>query len=61
MVSVLLEVGTVSPSRAPGFIPGYCGVRVAHLFKFSCYVLFCLFSYCVIRHEHNRRKHTQIR
>jgi hypothetical protein len=32
MGSVLLEGGTVSPSWAPGFIPGFCGVRVAHLF-----------------------------
>jgi hypothetical protein len=40
------ETGTVYPSQAPGFTPGYYVVRVAHHFSFlSCFA--CLFVFYV--------------
>jgi hypothetical protein len=47
MEGSLKEVGTAYPSRAPGFTPGFGGVRVAHLFSFLCCVLF-VFVLCLV-------------
>jgi hypothetical protein len=42
-MSATIETGTAYPSRASGFIPGFfvSGVRVAYLFSFLKYALFC--------------------
>ena len=40
---VLEEAGTAYPSLAPGFIPGFVGVRIAHLFSSVLRVVFLSF------------------
>ena len=40
---ILQEEGNCFPSRAPGFIPFFCGICVAHLFTFLCYPIMCLY------------------
>ena len=45
----LTRKGFESILIAPGFIPVFCGVRVAHLFSFlSCGFTFCLSWFCVL-------------
>ena len=50
MTGVLLEAGTVGPSREHRFIPVFGGVHVAHLFSFLCLVVFYLlvFALCLV-------------